>query len=113
MPNKEPIVKYSNGQHQFKVPFIMYADFGSILEPIQGWCLHTKFAYGKVNDPTTQYRGTDCVEKFCEKIISEAKRLYSSFPEVPMLKLTKSQTKATIKQRNVRYVSKNSGIKAK
>ena len=91
----------------------MYADFESILEPIQGaknnpnvsstggvnshkpsgWCLHTKFAYGKVNDPTTQYRGTDCVEKFCEKIISEAKRLYSSFPEVPMLKLTKSQTK--------------------
>ena len=31
-----PIVRYSNGQHQFKVPFIMYADFESILEPIQG-----------------------------------------------------------------------------
>ena len=108
------IVKYSNGQHQFKVPFIMYADFESILEPIQGarnspnlpstrginshvlsgWCLHIKFAYGEVKNPTTQYRGVDCVERFCEKIISEAKRLYNSFPEVPMLKLTKSQTKA-------------------
>ena len=43
--------------------------------------------------PTTQYRGPDCVEKFCEKIISEAKRLYRSFPEVPMLPLTKEQTK--------------------
>ena len=95
MPDKDPIVRYSNGQHQFKVPFIMYADFESILEPIQGaknnpnvsstmgvnshkpsgWCLHTKFAYGKVKNPTTQYRGPDCVEKFCEKIISEAKRL--------------------------------------
>ena len=113
MPDKNPIVRYSNGQHQFKVPFIMYADFESILEPIQGtknnpkvsstrrinshkpsgWCLHSKFAYGEVNNPTTQYRGADCVEKFCEKIISEAKRLYRSFPEVPMLKLTKSQTK--------------------
>ena len=91
----------------------MYAEFESILEPIQGaknnpnisstrginsrkpsgWCLHTKFAYGKVNNPTTQYRGADCVERFCEKIISEAKRLYSSFPEVPMLPLTKSQLK--------------------
>ena len=91
----------------------MYADFESILEPIQGaknnpnisstrginshkpseWCLHTKSAYGKVNNPTTQYRGADCVERFCEKIISEAKRLYSSFPEVPMLPLTKSQLK--------------------
>ena len=113
MPDKNPIVRYSNGQHQFKVPFIMYADFESILEPIQGaknnpnisstrginsqvpsgWCLHTKFDYGKVNNPTTQYRGADCVERFCEKIISEARRLYSSFPEVPILPLTKSQLK--------------------
>ena len=33
---KKPIVSYSNGQNQYKVPFIMYADFESILEPIQG-----------------------------------------------------------------------------
>ena len=111
MPTKNPIVEYSNGQHQFKVPFTMYADFESILEPIQGasnnpsqsstrgvnvhtpsgWCLHSKFAYGNVDKPTTQYRGPDCVEKFCEHIISEAKRLYKSFPEVPMIPLTKSQ----------------------
>ena len=71
MPEKNPIVRYSNGQHQFKVPFIMYAaDFESIVEPIQGvkknpkvsstmgvnshkpsgWCLHSKFAYGKVKN---------------------------------------------------------------
>ena len=98
MPEKNPTVRYSNGQHQFKVPFIMYADFESILEPIQGvknspnvpstmrvnshkpsgWCLHSKFAYGKVKNPTTQYRGQECVEKFCKHIISEAKRLHSS-----------------------------------
>ena len=36
MPHKKPIVQYSDGQFQFKVPFIMYADFESILEPIQG-----------------------------------------------------------------------------
>ena len=89
MPTKNPIVSYSNGQHQFKIPFVMYADFESILEPIQGvsndpnisstvgvnshkpsgWCLQSKFAYGKVKRPTTHYRGPDCVEKFCEKII--------------------------------------------
>ena len=34
MPHKKPIVQYSDGQFQFKVPFIMYADFESILEPI-------------------------------------------------------------------------------
>ena len=113
MPTKRLIVEYSNGQHQFKVPFIMYADFESILEPIQGacnnpnisstrgvnvhtlsgWCLYSKFAYGDLNDQLTQYRGSDCVEKFCEHIISEAKRLYNSFPECPMTPLTKSQLK--------------------
>ena len=36
MPHKRPIVEYSDGQFQFKVPFIMYADFESIHEPIQG-----------------------------------------------------------------------------
>ena len=35
MPTRNPIVSYSNGQHQFKVSFIMDADFESILEPIQ------------------------------------------------------------------------------
>ena len=113
MPTRNPIVEYSNGQHQFKVPFIMYADFESILEPIQGisnnpnqsstrgvnihkpsgWCLRSKFAYGNVKKPTKQYRGPDCVEKFCKEIISEAKRLYESFPEVPMTPLTKEQLK--------------------
>ena len=34
MPHRKPIVEYSDGQFQFKVPFIMYADFESILEPI-------------------------------------------------------------------------------
>ena len=101
MPNKKPIVD------------MMYADFESILEPIQGasnnpnvsstrgvdihtpsgWCIYSKFAYGKVTNPLTQYRGSDCVKKFCEHIISEAKRLYSSFPEHPMEPLTKSQIK--------------------
>ena len=113
MPNRKPIVQYSDGQYQFKVPFMMYADFESILEPIQGasnnpnvsltrgvnvhtpsgWCVYSHFAYGDVTNPLTQYRGQDCVNKFCEHIISEVKRLYSSFPEKQMKPLTKSQTK--------------------
>ena len=113
MPNSKPIVQYSDGQYQFKVPFMMYADFESILEPIQGasnnpkvsstrevnihtpsgWCVYSKFSYGDVTNPLTQYRGLDCVEKFCEHIISESKRLYDSFPEKPMAPLTKSHLK--------------------
>ena len=36
MPNRKLIVQYSDGQYQFKVPFMMYTDFESILEPILG-----------------------------------------------------------------------------
>ena len=113
MPKKKTIVEYSDGQYHLKVPFMMYADFESILELIQGvsnnsdvsstrgvnihtpfgWCVYSKFAYGKVTNPLTQYRGSDCVEKFCEHIISEAKRLFNSFPKRPMESLTKSQIK--------------------
>ena len=68
MPHKKPIVQYSDGQFQFQVPFIMYAEFESILKPFQGpennprisstrginnhvpsgWCVCSEFAYGKV-----------------------------------------------------------------
>ena len=76
IPHKKPIVQYSDGQFQFKVPFIMYADFKSILKPIQGpennlrisstrginihvpsgWCIHSEFGYGKVENPLTLNR---------------------------------------------------------
>ena len=36
MPMKNPIVKDTDGQCQFKVPFVMYADFESILVPVSG-----------------------------------------------------------------------------
>ena len=65
---------------------MMYADFESILMPIQGpnpdpgkayiekvnqyipsgWCVYSKFAYGDVKDPLTIYRGKDCVKVAAE-----------------------------------------------
>ena len=91
----------------------MYADFESILEPIQGpnpdpnqpysqnvnqhvstvWCVYSKFAYGEVKDPLKLYRGKECTEKFCDYIRQEAHRLYHMFPEKPMDHLTKKQWK--------------------
>ena len=101
MPHRRPIVEYSDGQFQFKVLFIMYADFESILKPIQGpgnnprilttrginvhvpsgWCVRNEFAYGEVKDPLALYRGKDCVKKFCNHVTGEAHHLYHSFPE--------------------------------
>ena len=36
MPRKGLMIEFCNGQNQFKVPFIIYVDFESILELIQG-----------------------------------------------------------------------------
>ena len=113
MPKQGSTVEFKDGQNQFKVPFIMYADFESILELIEstnpnqnrsytnevnqhapsGWCVYSKFAYGNVDNPLRLYRGKDCIETFCNYIKGEARRLYHMFPEKPMVSLTKKQWK--------------------
>ena len=86
MPKQGSTVEFKDGQNQFRVPFIMYADFESILEPMDpvepgspsqpytnevnqhtpsGWCVYSKFAYGDVDNPIRTYRGKDCIETFC------------------------------------------------
>ena len=114
MSRKCPIVEYTDGQYQLKVPFIIYANFESLLEPISGpsnnpempstqgvnihtpsgWCVRSEFAYGEVKNPTTLHRGPDCIKKFCKHVIKEARRLYRSLLEKLMEPLTKSQIKS-------------------
>ena len=95
---EEKWLKFHDGQYQFKVPFMMYADFERILKPFDerymdkmntmkarrkgkasytekinthvpsGWCVHSIFAYGDALNPLKMYRGKDCVEKFVEYI---------------------------------------------
>ena len=110
MPNKGSTVELYDGQNQFKVQLMMYADFEALLEPIQeqvpgdpnepyttkvnqhipsSWCVYSKFAYGDVDDPLKLYRGKNCIEMFCDYIRQEAHRLYHMFPEnqwIPELK---------------------------
>ena len=85
MPKQGSTAEFKDGQNQFKVPFIMYADFESILEPMSpvelgspnpnqpytnevnqhtpsGCCVYSKFAYGDVDNPLRLYRGKDCIE---------------------------------------------------
>ena len=114
MPKQGSTVEFKDGQNQFKVPFIMYADFESILElmdPVEpgspnqpytneinqhtpsGWCVYSKFACGDVDHPLRLYRGKDYIETFCNYIKGEAHRLYHMFPKLPMDPLTKKQWK--------------------
>ena len=82
---KEKWLKFHDGQYQFKVPFMLYADFESILKPFDercrdrinimkaekkdkapytgkinsyvpsGWCVHSTFAYRDVPDSLKIY----------------------------------------------------------
>ena len=115
---KEKRLKFHDGQYQFKVPFMLYADFESILKSVDerykhkmnrmkagtkgkasytkkinthvlsGWCVHSTFAYGDVPNPLKMYQGKECAEKFVEYIEEEVKRLYETFPLQPMIRLT-------------------------
>ena len=108
---KEKWLKFHNGQYQLKVPFMLYADFESILKPVDerykekmntmkdgrkdktpytekinthvpsGWCAHITLAYGDVANPLKMYWDKDCVEKFLQYIKEELKRLYATFPQ--------------------------------
>ena len=107
-----------DGQCLFNVPFMLYADFESILKLVDEryrdkmnrmktgrkckasyiekinrhvssrWCVHNTFAYGDVPDPFKMYRDQDCVEMFAEYIGEEVKQLYETFSRQPMTKLT-------------------------
>ena len=110
MPKQGSTVEFKDGQNQFKAPYTMYADFESILElmdPVEpgspsqpytnevnqhtpsDWCVHSKFAYGDVDDLLRTYRGKDCIKTFCNYIKGEARGLYHMFPELPVGPLTK------------------------
>ena len=115
---KEKWLKFHDGQYQFRLPFILCADFESIVKPVDeryrekmnrmkagrkgkapytekirthvpsGWCIHSTFAYGDVSDPLKMYQGKDCVEKFVEYIAEEVTRPYEKFLQKPMIELT-------------------------
>ena len=109
MPEEGSFVKFHDGQNQFKVPFVMYADFEAILKPIESseinpeesytkvinqhipsdFCIYSKFAYGKVENTLKLCRGEDCVDAFCDYIENEAK--YHVFPEKPIKLLTRKE----------------------
>ena len=76
-----------------KQPTSIFSQRSQHTHPI--WMVHTisRFTYGEDKNSLMSYRGKDCVSKFCEHIVAEACRLYSSFPELPMEPLTKSQVK--------------------
>ena len=99
MPEPGSFIEFHDGQNQFKVPFMMYADFEVILRPVHGpspspkepytkevnqhipsgFYVYSKFASGEVRTPLKLYRSEDCVHVFCDIVKREVRRLYHMF----------------------------------
>ena len=94
MPEVGSKIKFTNYNKQMKAPFVIYADFEAITEPIHGcnqsnqqsfaeaYQKHTDCGYGykvvccydeKYSKPIKYYRGEKAVYKFMEAMLAEVK----------------------------------------
>ncbi|XP_050505444.1 uncharacterized protein LOC126883817 [Diabrotica virgifera virgifera] len=110
---KENILQFSNFHKQMQVPFVIYADFESILQPIQHATSsdnssftvktyqHTPYSFGfyikcYFDDSLSQliiYRGDNVAETFIQKLEKEVYTIYHKYLKhiKPMKKLTTAE----------------------
>ena len=67
---EEKWLKFRDGQYQFKVPFMLYADFESILKPVDEWYMD------KMNTMKTERKGK---ASYTEKINTHVPCVHSTF----------------------------------
>lgn len=106
LPEKGSFVQFKNFQRKQDVPFVIYADFETLLKPVHGCepdpcCSYTAkqqlhvpaaFAYHIVCsfdenlNKFRQYRGPDCVIKFIEFLLKDVKEIYCILnTEIPII----------------------------
>ena len=79
MPKQGSTVEFKDGQNQFKVPFIMYADFESILEPMDHGSSDPTKPYASVNSKHQHPPGRP--PGFCTPLLPQGQDLYlMTFP---------------------------------
>lgn len=102
----ENILRFQNFQRQLQVPFVVYADFETLLKPIDtcqpdpqnsftiSTCEHQPYSFAyfikcSYDDNLSKfelYRGEDVVDVFMKRLESDVKRLYTNHlkNEIPM-----------------------------
>src|SRR5258708_2067312 len=119
LPQKGSFIKFKNLKNTLDVPFIIYADFESILVPLEKDNNNTKlhntsttkthehipcsFGYKvvcKLDDtlsvPYITYKGEGCIDKFFEALFEEADKIYelkNKFRNIKDMIITKEQQK--------------------
>ena len=127
LPEKGTILKFINYRRGEKVPFIVYADYECIIEPIQScdpddkssytkpyqkhesisFCYYIKCFDDEVYKPKlVSYTGEDAAQKFVE-MLEEDIKIIANIPEKKMI-FGKQKKSDLTRKLNVGYVMENS-----
>ncbi|XP_066902574.1 uncharacterized protein [Halyomorpha halys] len=108
LPKKNPFIRFSNVERQSKVPFVIYADFESILVPINessgnttkyqrhdpiSFCIYVKGIEG-VDIPICKpylYRGVNAASHFMKYITKIAKQIENIYKKNKPLRISSSE----------------------
>lgn len=108
LPEKGSVLQFKNHDRKQNIPFAIYADFETLLEPTSASEPDTAntsflqrhvpvaFAYNIVsslnynfnNDVFKSYRGFDCVSKFIEFLYADVKKIYKILTETQVMTFT-------------------------
>ena len=96
MPTKgNKIIKYNQGEKSIKLPFVIYADLECLLEKmstcynnpeessateinkhvLSGYSIFTHCSFDKTRNKLNNYRGKDCMKKFCKDLREHATKI--------------------------------------
>ena len=108
MPTKDNnISKYNQGEKSIKLPFVVYADLEFLLEKMSkcqdnpkesstteinkhapsGYSLFTHCSFDKSKNKLNDYRGKDCMKKFCKDLRTQATKIIN-YEKKKMIPLT-------------------------
>ena len=118
------ILKYNQGEKSVRVPFIIYADLGCLLEKVNtchnnpekssttkinkhtpfGYSFFTYCSFDTTKNKLDYYRGKNCMKNFCLDLREHATKIIN-YDKKEMIPLTKKEKKMYNKQK-VCYISK-------
>jgi len=97
LPEPGTTIKFENYYKKIKMPFVVYADFESVLKPVHGcsndlknkscttskhlhvpssYCFLIKCSFDSSLDELVLYRGEDCVENFVDTLLEKLQKKY-------------------------------------
>lgn len=125
----ETVLKFKNKNNKFKAPFVIYADFEALTKPVEdidnennktviyqkhepiSFCYKVVSVYDDHQFEPVTYFGTDCIEKFIEKLVKEEEHIMDILGQnKPMIPLTEEE-KQTFQNTKICHICEKDIVK--